>query len=90
MTASTLQNIVSRSTEFDSPGTRASAVTPSDSTELNCRALYIGTTGNVAVIPIGNGSTAVTFSNVPVGWFPVACWKVMSTNTTASNIVAIF
>ena len=73
----------------DAPASRAVAVTPSDSTVLDCRALYIGTTGNVAIMPLGS-TTAVTFNAVPVGWFPVACSKVMSTNTTASTIVALY
>lgn len=68
----------------------ASAVTPSDSTELPCtRALYIGTTGNVAVV-MADDQTTVTFSNVPVGILPVQVTKVMSTNTTASDIVALW
>lgn len=71
------------------PAEKVSAVTPSDSTLVNCKGLYIGGTGNVAVVPIGGGS-AVTFNAVPVGFFPVACQKVMSTNTTATNIIALF
>ena len=71
-----------------SVGVSYSAVTPSDTTVLPFAALYIGTTGNVAVVP-PHGGTAVTFNAVPVGFFPVAGSKVMSTNTTASNIVAI-
>ena len=68
----------------------ASTVTPSDSTVLPCtRALYVGTTGNLAVVMADDENT-ITFSNVPVGIFPVQVIKVMSTNTTASNIVALW
>lgn len=68
----------------------AAAVTPSDSTPVNCRALYIGVAGNVAVVPARGGS-AVTFVGVQAGTtLPVQCSKVMSTNTTATNIVALF
>ena len=65
----------------------AFSVTPSDATVLAFEALYIGTTGNVAVVT--NGGTTITFSNVPVGILPIRGTKVMSTNTTASNIVGL-
>lgn len=72
------------------PAKNLAAVTPSDATVVNCRALYVGTTGNVAILAIGD-SSAVTLSSVPAGaLLPIACAKVMSTNTTASNIVALF
>lgn len=65
-------------------------VTPSDSTIVNCRGLYVGVTGNVAVVTARGGS-AVTFVAVPAGSIlPVQCSKVMSTNTTATSIVALF
>jgi hypothetical protein len=68
----------------------ALAVTPSDSTILpTTRALFVGTTGNVAVVMAEDENT-VTFSSVPVGIFPIQVIKVMSTNTTASNIVALW
>lgn len=67
----------------------AVAVTPSDVTEISVpRALYIGTTGNLAV-RMADGQT-ITFATVPVGVFPVQVDKVMSTNTTATNIIALY
>lgn len=67
----------------------ATAVTKSDSTVLNFRALYIGGNGNVAIMPAGGGD-AVTFTGVVAGSIlPVAGSKVMSTNTTATGIVAL-
>ena len=63
----------------------AGAVFPSNSTPLDFAALYIGVTGNVAV-ELANGDT-VTFSNVPVGFFPVRGVKVLLTGTTAAGIV---
>jgi hypothetical protein len=77
------------------PATQAAAVTPSDSTIVSCRALFVGTGGNVAVHMLGNaaspGGTSVTFSNVPSGSIlPVSCYRVLSTGTTASNIVALY
>lgn len=75
--------------ESVAPAVRYAAVTPSDATIVGARALYIGTTGNVAVQADAQ-SSAVTFTNVPVGMFPVSAYKVMSTNTTASGIVALY
>lgn len=70
--------------------TRAIAVTPSNSTVVACRALYIGGAGNVAVTTEAGG-TAVTFTAPPVGSIiPVAAYNVMSTNTTATLIVALY
>lgn len=69
---------------------KATAVTKSDTTILNCRALYVGGTGDVAVV-LANDSSAVTLTNVPAGTLlPIACKKVMSTNTTATDMVALF
>lgn len=65
------------------------AVTPSDSTSLSgVRALYVGVAGDVAVTMKGS-STAVTFKAVPVGILPIQVSKVMATNTTATDIVAL-
>lgn len=66
------------------------AVTKSDSTILEpTRALWVGTTGDVAVVFVDGGS-AVTLTAVPVGLWPFQVTKVMSTNTSASNIVALY
>jgi hypothetical protein len=72
-------------------GTSAAAVTKSDTTELGpTRALYIGGAGNVAVMMQGDDA-AVTFTAVPVGTIlPISVRRVMSTDTTATNIVAIY
>ena len=68
----------------------ALAVTPSDSTILPCtRALYVGTTGNISVVMADDENT-VTFLNVPVGILPIQVVMVLSTNTTASNIIALW
>lgn len=69
---------------------RAVAVTPSDSVNLVKTAhkgLYVGGTGNVSVLTL-DGQT-VTFTAVPIGFFPVAVKRVNSTGTTATNIVAL-
>lgn len=70
---------------------RGAAVTPSDATILpTTRALYIGGAGDVAVIFAGDDA-AVTLSGAQAGSvLPVQVTKVMSTNTTATNIVALY
>ena len=77
------------------PATGAVAVTPSDSTVLACRALYVGGGGNVAVELGGTATsprsgTTITFTNVPSGTIlPVSCYRVMAA-TTATSIVALY
>lgn len=75
------------------PAGYAVAVTPSDSanvtTSFEVRALYVGGAGNVAVRFPGSG-TAVTFVGVAAGTvLPIQAVRVMSTNTTATSIVAL-
>lgn len=82
---------------------RAVSVTPSDTDFITATnkvigSLYIGTSGNLNVLPWEHtdGSTAystgtvdgaVLYTNVPVGFFPVAVKKVFATGTTASGII---
>lgn len=68
----------------------AVTVTVSDATVIPVtRALYIGTSGNVAVRMAGSGAS-ITFINVAVGVFPIQVDQVLSTATTASNIIALY
>lgn len=87
------------------PARLAFAVTPSDTMDLTnagntnptpsyAKSLYVGTSGNIAIIAAGDKSnngqgTSVTFSNVPAGWFPVQVRRVLNTGTSASGIVAL-
>lgn len=74
-----------------SPAKSAAAVTPSDSADLTngvCRSLYIGTTGNLAVL-MSDGSS-VSFVAAPNGVFPIKVKRVLSTGTTATDIVALY
>jgi hypothetical protein len=76
-----------RSTDISS-AYGAAAVSTNDTTVIpTTRALYIGTTGNVAV---RIGGSNVTLPTVPVGVLPVQVDKVLSTGTTASNIFALY
>ena len=76
---------------LDSPAESFAAVTPSDTENLTTasRALFIGTAGNLKVDALGVG-TAVTFTNIPVGWHPIRVTRVYDTDTTADNIVAVW
>lgn len=72
------------------PGDFFVAVTASDTAKLATgrSRIYVGTGGNIALV--NKDGTAVTFSNVPDGtWLPVLTDQVRSTNTTASDIVAL-
>jgi hypothetical protein len=75
------------------PAARVRAVTPSDSQDLpldGCRGLYVGGGGDVRLIAAGDAA-AVTFANVADGSvLPVQAARVLSTGTTATNIVALY
>lgn len=67
------------------------AVTPSDSQDLTAvtTALYVGGAGDLTIVD-ANGNTT-TFKAVPVGTtLNVSAARVKSTNTTATQIVAIW
>lgn len=69
----------------------AMAVTPSDTTVISCRAIYVGGAGNVAVKTTGS-ATAVTFTAPPVGTIlPVMIdgGSIMAANTTATLLIAL-
>ncbi len=87
---------------WSAPGQAATAVTKSDATILSftdsggetitqpARALYVGGTGDVAV-RMWYSQVVATFASVPAGSIlPITIDKVMSTNTTATSMVAIF
>jgi hypothetical protein len=73
------------------PAFNGVAVTKSDSTVLRTtRALWVGGAGDVDVI-FAEGTTAVTLAGIAAGTIlPVQVTKVMSTNTTATSIVALY
>lgn len=74
--------------------TTAAAVTPSNTIALPdvTRYLYVGVTGDVTVIMAEDATqTPILFKAVPAGTFmPIAVTQVMSTGTTATNLVAAF
>lgn len=76
---------------------KAKLVTPSDTVNIfysnagdnsGC-VLYVGSKGNVRVLTVGGDD--VVFTNIQDGSFlPIQVLRVFSTNTTASNIVALW
>lgn len=78
-----------RSADSTAPAHGAVSVTPNNSTVIPVtRALYIGTTGALAV-RMADGMT-ITFTAVPVGVFPIQVDQVLATGTVASNIIALY
>lgn len=76
---------------LESPAREALSVVPSDTTDLThtSRSLYVGTTGDLSVYMVGD-STPVLFKSVPVGVLPIRADRVLSTGTTATDIVALW
>lgn len=76
---------------YGAPAARGAAVTPSDSTPVRFRALYIGGTGDVSVLfAEDTNDTAVVLAAVPAGTvLPIVVKRVRSTGTTATNIVGL-
>lgn len=66
-------------------------VTPSDSTDVTFDALFVGGAGNVTVNPETGGQGGnITITGVTAGSIlPIAGYRVRSTGTTATNIVAL-
>lgn len=79
------------STGIDGPARNAAAVTPNDSTDMPnvARGLFVGGAGNIALTM--QGGQELTFTGVTAGAIlPICVKRVKSTNTTASNIVALW
>lgn len=66
------------------PGYLHYAVTPSDTTIVDAKALYVTVTGNVAIMDAGG--TSITYLGVPVGLFPFSATRVLA--ATTATVVA--
>lgn len=69
----------------------AFAITKADGSDIanTTRALWVGGAGDVAVVMVG-GET-VTFTSVPAGtMLPISVTRVLSTGTSATNILGIY
>lgn len=81
----------SLATGIAGPASSAFAITKSDATVFAqpTRGLWVGGTGDVAVRMLDQ--TTVTFVGVPAGvYLPVRVDKVLSTGTSATNIVGLY
>ena len=76
---------------LESPAREAVAIIPDDINDLvnTSRSIYVGTAGDVSVHMIGQ-SAPVVFKAVPVGILPIRADRVLSTGTTAADIVALW
>lgn len=81
-----------KDSDISAPALQFAAVTPTDAAAFSfglARALYIGTGGNVVVYDADGN--AVTFKNAASGSvLPIRTGGVASTNTSASDIVALY
>jgi hypothetical protein len=80
------------SAERTAPAKSYAAITPHDSNNFSlapCRAIYVGGDGNlVAVSQVGD---SVTFVGLKAGSvLPIEAVRVNATNTTATNLVALY
>ncbi len=78
-------------TTLSAPAREASAITPSDTTDILSmpRAIYVGQAGSIAAVMAG-GQT-VSFQNVPAGsLLPLRLQRVNATGTTATGLVALW
>lgn len=76
----------------DAPGLNAVTVTPDDDVDINARALWVGSTGDLEVVMAGETDPSVTviFANVGQGqWMPIQVRRVME-SSTAGDIIAVF
>jgi len=76
---------------YDSPATKAVAISPSNTTELAepVRALYVGGDGDVKVTPV-ESDTPVIFVGVVAGTIiPIVTRQVWAADTSATSIVGL-
>lgn len=69
------------------------AVTPADGTDLPngpCDWIYVGVTGDVVYYGPATGSTSLTLKAAAVGYHPINMKRILSTGTTATNILALY
>lgn len=81
---------ISSAQQSTSAPRKAFAITTHDTNELAAvtRGIWVGVAGHLTVI-LAEDTAAVTFKNVPVGFFPVQA-KVVTTATTALELIAVY
>lgn len=75
----------------EAAATGIETVTPSDSAELGTisRALYVGVTGNVAVVMM-DGTSGILVAVPAATMLPIRVRQVKATGTTATSIVSLY
>ena len=80
------------SDSITAPSNTYRAITPSDSTDFVegiCRGVYVGGAGDI--VAIDESGTAVTFVGTLAGTIlPIKARRVNATNTTASDLIALY
>lgn len=70
--------------------TSVKAVTPSDSVEVRCRAIYVGGAGNVSILAMDD-NTPQLWEGVQAGTLlPVCARLIRATGTTATKMLSLF
>lgn len=75
----------------DLPALDGAAITTSDTVNFSyvARGIYIGVTGDVVIV--NQSGSVLTFKNAQQGSIlPIRCMRVNATNTTATNLIALF
>lgn len=77
---------------WTAPAVKARAVTPSDTTVVACRGLYVGTAGTVVGELFDDADGQTTTIEVPDNgtFLPISFKRIYSTGTDASNMVALY
>jgi hypothetical protein len=75
----------------NAPAGDAFAITPHDTNPLTTpvRAVYIGGAGDVNLITLA-GNTVLFAGALAGTWLPIRCSHVLSTDTTATNLVGMY
>lgn len=76
--------------DYLGPGDKFAAITPHDTTDIPLtRKVYVGGAGNL--VAVDADGTATSFIAVPVGTvLDIRVRRINATNTTATNLVAIY
>ena len=81
---------------LQNPSSKFIAITPDDDNDLSdangevtTRSIYIGFSGNLSIV--NHEGDSVTFVGVVAGTFlPIQAKRVLATDTTAQNLVALY
>ena len=78
-------------TDFNTfPAFSAASITPSDTEGFPvCRAIYVGSAGNIVAV-MGDGVQLTFEAAVAGSVLPIRVKQVLSTNTTASALIALY